>query len=212
MVDCVPRKLIRVFLNLKPWMNQEVNSLLKIRRATFKSGNPDQYRKSRYNLHKAIREAKGQYRTKLEAKTYQTGSCCLRQGLNNITGYKLKQGKIADNDTSLPDTLNAFYAQFEQNTISAVTPAPRAPDTPVPLVTASDTRSVFLGVSPRKAMGLDGVPGRALSSCADQLVEVFTDIFNLSLLQTKVPTCFNNHRIPTVWKQALRPNKSTLTL
>eukprot|EP00061_Rhincodon_typus_P008685 g31520.t1 len=39
-------------------------------------------------------------------------------------------------------------------------------------------------------MGPDGVPGRALRSCVDQLAEVFTDIFNLSPLQAKVPTCF----------------------
>eukprot|EP00061_Rhincodon_typus_P009821 g33615.t1 len=107
----------------------------------------------------------------------------------------MKQCKTADNDTSLPDMLNAFYARFEQNTIGMATPAPTAPDTPVPSVTASEFRSVFLGVNPRKAMGLDGVPGRALRPCEDQLVEVFTDIFNLSLLQAEVPTCFKKTTI-----------------
>eukprot|EP00061_Rhincodon_typus_P016958 g45438.t1 len=53
-----------------------------------------------------------------------------------------------------------------------------------------DIRSVFLGVDPRKALDLDGVPGRALRSCADQLAEIFINIFNFSLLQTEVPTCF----------------------
>eukprot|EP00061_Rhincodon_typus_P010307 g34502.t1 len=70
--DCVPKKSMRVFPNHKPWMNQEIHSLLKIRRAAFKSGDLDQYRKSRYDLRKAIREAKRQYWTKLEAQTYQT--------------------------------------------------------------------------------------------------------------------------------------------
>eukprot|EP00061_Rhincodon_typus_P005127 g24255.t1 len=70
-----------------------------------------------------------------------------------------------------------------------VSPAPlTAPDTPVPSVTVAQVRPVFLGVSPRKAMGLGSVPGRALVSCADQLAEGFTDIFNLSLLQAKAPT------------------------
>eukprot|EP00061_Rhincodon_typus_P000820 g12846.t1 len=102
----------------------------------------------------------------------------------------MKQCKIADNETSLPNALNVFYARFEQNTIGVATPAPIAPDTPVPSVTASEIRSVFLRVNPRKVMGPDGVPGRAPRSCVDQLVEVFTDIFNLSLLQAEVPTCF----------------------
>eukprot|EP00061_Rhincodon_typus_P007493 g29244.t1 len=97
-------------------MNQEIHALLKTRHAAFKSGDPDQHRKSRYDLCKAIREAKKQYQTKLEAQTYQTDSRYLWQSLSNITGYKVKQCKIADNDTSLPNTFNAFYAWFEQNT------------------------------------------------------------------------------------------------
>eukprot|EP00061_Rhincodon_typus_P014864 g42209.t1 len=81
-------------------------------------------------------------------------------------------------------------------------PAPTASDTPVPSVTASDVRSVFLGINPKKATGPDGVPGRALRSCADQLVEVFTDIFNLSLLQAEVFTCFKKTTIIPVPKKA----------
>eukprot|EP00061_Rhincodon_typus_P009097 g32308.t1 len=53
--DCVPKKSVQVLPNRKPWMNQDAQSLLKTRCAAFKSGDPDQYRKSRYDLHKAIR-------------------------------------------------------------------------------------------------------------------------------------------------------------
>eukprot|EP00061_Rhincodon_typus_P014637 g41786.t1 len=97
-------------------LKQEIHSLRKTICAASKSGDPDQYRKSKYDLCKSIQEAKKQYRTKLEAQTYQTDSLCLWQGLTDIMGYKMKQCKIADNDTFLPDMLNAFYAQFEQNT------------------------------------------------------------------------------------------------
>eukprot|EP00061_Rhincodon_typus_P001136 g13835.t1 len=50
-------------------------------------------------------------------------------------------------------------------------------------------------------MGLDGVPGRALRSCVDQLAEVFIDIFNLSLLQAKIPTCFKKIAIISIPKK-----------
>eukprot|EP00061_Rhincodon_typus_P011482 g36526.t1 len=79
---------------------------------------------------------------------------------------------------------------------------PTAPDTPVRSVTTSDIRLVFLGVNPRKMMGPDGVPGRALGSCVDQLAEVFTHIFYLSLLQIEVPTCFTKTTIIPVAKKA----------
>eukprot|EP00061_Rhincodon_typus_P009605 g33236.t1 len=114
----------------------------------------------------------------------------------------MKPSKIANKDTSLPNALNAFYALFEQNAGDAVSPAPTALDTPVLSVTTADVSVVFLGVNPRKAMGLAGVPGRPLRSCADQLAEVFTDNFNLSLLQAKVPTCFKKTTIIPVPKKA----------
>eukprot|EP00061_Rhincodon_typus_P008972 g32058.t1 len=117
-------------------------------------------------------------------------------------GYKVKLSKIADKDTSLPDMLNAFYVPFKQNASGTVTSAPTAPDTPVPSVTTTDVRSVFLGVNPRKAMGPDGGRGQALRSCVDQLAEVFTEIFNLSLLQAKVPICFKKTTIIPIPKKA----------
>ena len=36
-------------------------------------------------------------------------------------------------------------------------------------------------VNPRKAAGPDGILGKVLQACADQLSQVFTNIFNLSL-------------------------------
>eukprot|EP00061_Rhincodon_typus_P011555 g36656.t1 len=84
-------------------------------------------------------------------------------------------------------------------------PALTAPDTSVPSVTAADIRSVFLGLNPRKVMGLDGVPGRALGSCTDQLAEVFTNIFNPFHLQAKVGTCFKKTTISQSTADAISP-------
>eukprot|EP00061_Rhincodon_typus_P011076 g35834.t1 len=44
--DNVPKKLIRVLPNRKPWMNWKTHSLLKYWSEVFKSGDPDLYRKS----------------------------------------------------------------------------------------------------------------------------------------------------------------------
>eukprot|EP00061_Rhincodon_typus_P008007 g30224.t1 len=107
----------------------------------------------------------------------------------------MKQCKMADDDTSLPDMLNAFHARFELNTTGVATPALTVPDTTVPSVTASDVRLVFLGVNPRKATGLDGIPSQAVGSCVHQLAEVSTSIFSLSFLQAEVPTYFKKSTI-----------------
>ncbi|XP_043556031.1 60S ribosomal protein L38-like [Chiloscyllium plagiosum] len=52
----------------------------------------------------------------------------------------MKQSKIADKDPPLPDTLDAFYARFEQNASGVLLPAQAAP---VPTFTAADIRSAL---------------------------------------------------------------------
>ena len=53
-----------------------------------------------------------------------------------------------------------------------------------------------------KAAGPDGIPSHILRACADQLAGVFMDIFNCSLSQSDVPTCFKMATIVPVPKKA----------
>ncbi len=52
----------------------------------------------------------------------------------------------------------------------------------------------------RKAAGPDGITGRVLRSCADQLAGLFTSIFNESLATSVVPTSFKKSVIIPVPK------------
>ena len=63
--DVVPKKAVWSFPNQKPWVDATVRANLRARSAAFNSGDPDQYRKARYNLLKAIKAAKRAYRTKV---------------------------------------------------------------------------------------------------------------------------------------------------
>ncbi|XP_063344797.1 interferon-induced very large GTPase 1-like [Pelmatolapia mariae] len=58
------------------------------------------------------------------------------------------------------------------------------------------------GVNPRKAAGPDNIPGRVLRECAEQLADVLTDIFNISLSSAVVPTCFKATTIVPVPKKS----------
>lgn len=53
----------------------------------------------------------------------------------------------------------------------------------------------------RKAAGPDDVPGEALKACADQLAQVFTKIFNLSLAQASIPACLKSSSIIPIPKR-----------
>ncbi len=61
------------------------------------------------------------------------------------------------------------------------------------------TRSL-LKVKPCKTAGPYNSPGRVLKDCAFQLSEVLTDIFNISLFQANVPSCFKSATIIPVPK------------
>ena len=66
----------------------------------------------------------------------------------------------------------------------------------------ADVSKTFRQVNIHKAAGPDGLPGRVLKACADQLGSVFTDIFNLSLTESVIPTCFKQTTIAPVPKEA----------
>ncbi len=53
-----------------------------------------------------------------------------------------------------------------------------------------------------QAPGPDNIPGRVLRDCAVELTDVFTDIFNISLSQAVVPTCFKATTIIPVPKKS----------
>ena len=74
------------------------------------------------------------------------------------------------------------------------------PDDFVITLSAADVSKTLKQVNIHKAAGPDGLPGRVLRVCADQLASVFTDIFNLSLSESVIPTRFKQTTIVTVPK------------
>lgn len=50
-----------------------------------------------------------------------------------------------------------------------------------PVLELHEVRLCLCNINPRKAAGPDGVLGRVIKECADELAEVFATIFNLSL-------------------------------
>jgi hypothetical protein len=78
--------------------------------------------------------------------------------------------------------------------------APAAPDDCVITFSVSDVSKTFKQVNVHKAVGTDGLQGRVLRACADQLASVFTDIFNLSLTESVIPTYFKQTTVVPVPK------------
>ncbi len=72
----------------------------------------------------------------------------------------------------------------------------------VTTVSEDKVRRELRRVNIRKAAGPDGITGRVLRSCADQLAGLFTSIFNESLATSVVPTSFKKSVIIPVPKNS----------
>ena len=90
-----------------------------------------------------------------------------------------------------------FYARFKTNNTETCT---RAPAVPEETLSAANVSKNFKQVNIHKAAGPNGLPGCVLRACADQLAGVFTDIFNLSLSESVLPTGFKQTTIVLVPK------------
>ncbi|KAK1804783.1 hypothetical protein P4O66_003542 [Electrophorus voltai] len=198
--DTIPRATIKKFPNQKPWVDRTIREALNSRTAAYNagiiSGNMDEYKSAAYGVRRAVREAKRRYGKKLETQFQQSGSRSLWQGLRMITEYRSSPSRPMSADESLANELNTFFARFEATSSSAnanstnnangaigaangACAEPTIEQRPL-IITESDVRRVFKRVNARKAAGPDGICGRVLKACADQLAPVFTDIFNLS--------------------------------
>ncbi len=105
-------------------------------------------------------------------------------------------------EVTLPDELNTFYACFDLSKESAVKSTPPPEDRPLSVSTA-DVRRTLMRVNISKAPGPDSIPGHVLRTCANQLVDVITDIFNISLSQQSVSTCIKTATIVPVPKKSV---------
>ena len=95
---------------------------------------------------------------------------------------------------------NAWYARLEESNTDACTRAPAVLDDCVIMLSVADVNKTFKQVNIHKATGPDRLPGRVLRASTDQLASVSTDIFNLSLSESVITTCFKQTAIVPVPK------------
>ncbi len=159
-----------------------------------------------YALRRAVGAAKHRYKERIESHFQLNDSRRMWQGLRTICAFGNKSSAVVSADPSLAEELNTFYGRFESNGGSATLPSSASgssrqrSENHVITVTEDEVRRALKGVNIRKAAGPDGITGRVLRSCADQLAGLFTSIFNESLATSVVPTSFKKSIIIPVPK------------
>ncbi len=177
---------VRTFPNQKPWVDRTIRAAVNKRTAAYNeallSGNMSEYKASCYALRR------------------------MWQGLRTICAFGNKSSAEVRADPLLADELNTFYGRFECNGGSATLPicasgsSRQRSDNHVITVSEDEVQRALKRVNVRKAARPDGITGRVLRSCADQLAGLFTSIFNESLATSVVPTSFKKSIIIPVPK------------
>ena len=103
---------ITTFPNQKLSIDGSIRVKLKARTTALNqgkvTGNMTEYKQCSYSIRKAIKQAKCQYRDKVELQFNGSDTRGMWQGLQSITDYKKKTSPVADQDVLLPDRLKPY--------------------------------------------------------------------------------------------------------
>ncbi len=199
---------IRTFSNQKPWVDRSIRDAVNHRTAAYNagllSGNMSEYKTSCYALRRAISEAKRRYRKRIESHLQLNDSRRMWQGLKTVCSSGNNSSRA---DPLLAEELNTFYGRFECNGSATLPNSPsgssrQSSDDYAITLSEDVVRRELKRVNVRKAAGPNGITGRVLRSCADQLAGLFTSIFNESLVTSVVPTSFKKSVIIPVPKNS----------
>ncbi len=201
---------IRTFSNQKPWVDRSIRDAVNHRTAAYNvgllSGNMSEYKTACYALRCAIRAAKRRYRERIESHFQLNDSRRMWQAICSSGNNSSAEVRA---DPLLAEELNTFYGRFECNVnggailpISTSESSRQSSDGFAITFSEDDVRRELKRVNVRKAAGPDGITGRVLRSCADQLAGLFTSIFNESLATSVVPTSFKKSVIIPVPKNS----------
>ncbi|KAL1268386.1 hypothetical protein QQF64_033749 [Cirrhinus molitorella] len=177
--EIIPTVTIRTFPNQKPWVDRSIRAAVNARSATYNSGlstgDMSGYKVVSYGVRRTVRDAKRQYQERLESQFHQGDTRSMWQGLHTITDYKTKDTEMINADSAFANELNEFFARFEVSLGASANHSLTTEDGDVISeertfsIAESDIRVALKRVDTRKAAGPDGITGRLLRCCADQL-------------------------------------------
>ncbi|GFR81465.1 reverse transcriptase [Elysia marginata] len=192
----IKKKETIYFPNSKPWINEELREVLSLKLKAFKSRDKEALIKWEKKIKAVVRECKKQYKEKVELNI-KTNPRNAWDGLEVMSGSKKKKA-ILNVDTDVKEyanKLNQFYARFDVHDFRNTTEL-KIKDILNGLVEGqdfvvqeNDVRRELEKLNVRKACGPDGLSGRLLKSCYQELSGIFTILFNSNNF-TRLPSTY----------------------
>ena len=208
----IPTKTIKMFPNNKSHVTKEIKETINLKKCAHAQGNKIEENILKGKLRSQLIESKRKQKEKVEHKFVTKNLSEAFQGLKTLTG----QAKPKQSNSFLPEEerkafasdLNKFYTRFERNDlkddldniVSFLQDKISTSQSDDYTVDSDKVRSLFSKLNIRKACGPDGISGRVLRYCADQLCLVFARLFTWALRDCVVPTLWKNSTISPVPK------------
>ncbi len=109
----VPVETIHCYPNNKPWVTKDIKAILNDKKRAFRDGNKEEVRTIQRHLKRKIREAKEEYRRKLEWKLQQNNTREVWRGMRTITGLRPAGNRGVEGSVEWANELNLFFNRFD---------------------------------------------------------------------------------------------------
>ena len=199
MEDNVPSKLTSS-KNHQPWITTETKRTLRRKQRLFKrlkncpsESNRKKYRNLKRTSQRLCRQAHANYVNELTSDDKNN-----KKLFSYIRGKRKEDvgiSDLCDGNKVIQDPLikaNIFNEQFSSVFSTPGAPLPRTADSSFPpmpniKVTRNGVLRLMLDIKENKATGPDGIPGKLLKICANELADSFTLLFQKSLEHGVIP-------------------------
>ena len=206
----IPTKQVTIFPNNKPWVTKDLKGVLNKKKRTFYQGTVEERKQVNQEVKAAVRRAKQTYKNKVESKFAGGDFRTAWQGIKSMAGLTTSDSRNRSHiklqgvsDDNLPNDMNRFFTRFETRDFSLDTADVRLSlYLCTDIVIDQETVGRYLKATKvNKSPGPDGICGRTLRFCADQLSGVFRDIFQSSVDTATVPTIWKTSTIIPIQKK-----------
>ena len=202
----IPKKVIKIFPNNKPWVTKELKCLLNEKKRLFCAKKTLELNVLQKEINHKIKTCKEKYKDKVESQFFTQNIRQAWQGVKTMVGCSKKPAVVhTSDDRKHAEDLNNFYARFDARDFSsereAVVDKIRAAGGDNIVFTPETVKIHFSRLNVRKAPGPDGLIGFVLKSCNEQLCNVFCRLFQLSIDKCIIPKVWKTSKIVPVPKK-----------
>jgi hypothetical protein len=198
----MPLKKVSRNPNDRPWVTDHFLELVKKRQAALRNGRMDEYKRLRNIITNKSRRLKKNYYNK-SVKNLKDPKQIFKEikVLTNTKKGSNLQGMANHlcngNITELASTINNYFSSICEDLPKLATPS-RSECYHVPdefIITVEEVFNQLRNIKPKKSPGPVNLPGWILKDFAELLSRPICSIFNASLIERSVPTCWKKANV-----------------